>query len=89
MSARFIFVFLLITGTYLVVKATMIMYTKAPETKKDRQRELDMILEREILKSKANVQQVDNEDVLDFQFKQKPSDIYANMFDRDPFRIGL
>lgn len=73
----------------MVVRATMLMYTKAPETKADRQRELDMILEREILREKANVQEVSNDELLDFQFKQKPSDIYANMFDRDPYRIGL
>ncbi len=81
--------FLLIAGTYLVIRATMTLYTKAPVTKQDKQRELDMILEREILKDKANVQEISNDELLEFQFKQKPSEIYANMFDSNPYRIGL
>lgn len=89
MSARFVFVTLLIAGIYLTTRGTMILYTKAPETKESKERELDMILEREILKDKANIQRIDNDELLDFQFKQKPSEIYAHMFETNPFRLGI
>ena len=88
---RVIFLVLLLGGTFLVMRATLTLYSKsnAVPTEEDKQRELNMILEREVLGGKANIQRIDNDELLDFQFKQKPSVIYSDMFDRDPFRIGL
>ena len=90
MSKRVIFTIILLIGVFLVSRgATLLYMSQKAKTAKDKQKELDLILEREVLNTKANVQQVSYDDILTMQFKQQPSKIYENMFEQDPFRIGL
>lgn len=92
---RTVFVVLLLVGLVLSLRGFVLLYSETPEKTPEEEKkitekkELDAILEEEVLRGKANIQQIDNDELLEFMFKQKPSEIYSDMFDRDPFRIGV
>lgn len=89
MNLRTLYLTLLLTGLTLAAYGAARLYIPKQPTMEDKQAELDEILEREVLNTKANIQEVSNDELLNFQMRQKPSELFKDMFEEDPFRIGL
>lgn len=84
---QILFVSMFFIGIIMILIGYFTLYPIQIECKSEENelKLLEKIMEDEVLKGKSNIQETD--DLTEFQFRQKPSEIYNDMFSRNNFNL--